>query len=97
MPSRSRTESSANDDAHGQLRAHRWCRRSAGSRREPAVERRDAVGEAAQARAACGIGAADAVVGDLDHDAAVVARDARRRPPTRRACLTTFVSASATT
>ena len=38
---------------------------------ERAVERLDAVGEAAQPRAAGGIGAADAVVRDLDDGAAV--------------------------
>ena len=43
---------------------------------EPAVERRDAVGEAAQARAAAGIGAADAVVAHLDDRMAVGAHDA---------------------
>ena len=46
-----------------------------------AVERRDAVGEAAQARAGGAVGAADAVVGDLDHDGAVPLgdRDVDRR------------------
>ncbi len=43
---------------------------------EPAVERGEAVGEAAQARAACRVGDADAVVGDLDRD-----RPVRRREP----------------
>ena len=43
---------------------------------EPAVERRDAVGEPAQARAGVGVGAADAVVADLDLDPAVAAVDA---------------------
>ena len=36
---------------------------------EPPVERRDPVGEPAQARARVGVGAADAVVADLDLDA----------------------------
>ena len=54
---------------------------------QPAAERLDAVGEAAQARAALGVGAADAVVGDLDDDLAVASRDVdRRRLAPARAC-----------
>ena len=53
---------------------------------ETAVERSEAVGEAAQARAALGIGGADAVVGDLDDDAAVHGGDADiERPSPARA------------
>src|SRR4051795_8278936 len=44
-----------------------------------AVERGDAVGEAAQARAAALVGAADAVVGDLDDDARARAADGDAR------------------
>ena len=42
---------------------------------EAAAERLDAVGEAAQSRAACCVGAAGAVVGDLDPQGVVVAGD----------------------
>ncbi len=47
---------------------------------EPAVERRNPVGEPAQARAGVGVGAADAVVADLDLDLAVAAADADLGP-----------------
>ena len=52
---------------------------------EPPVERGEPVGQPAQARAALRIGGADAVVGDLDHDAAVDGGDAdvHRRAPAR--------------
>ena len=63
---------------------------------QPAVERGDAVGQPAQAGAAVGPRAADAVVGHLGADGA-----ARRATVTvarsARAYLATFVSASATT
>ena len=51
---------------------------------ELAAQELDAVGEPAQARAACGVGAADAVVGHLDLQAIAVART-RIRAPTSRA------------
>jgi hypothetical protein len=64
--------------------------------RERAVERGDAVAEAAQARALGRVGAADAVVGDVDGHAAV-----RRRTATVAsvawAYFATFASASETT
>ena len=44
--------------------------------RERALERRDAVGEAAEARSARRVGAADAVVRDLDAQRALLAGDA---------------------
>ena len=47
--------------------------------RSRAVERLDAVGEAAQARAGIRVGAADAVVRDLDYELAALARDGDRR------------------
>ena len=53
---------------------------------QAAVERLDAVGEAAQAGAARGVGAADAVVGDLDDGRRAGVRDTRtrrRRSPAR--------------
>ena len=64
---------------------------------ERAVERADAVGEAAQPGPAAGVRAADAVVADVDHRVAVLAP--RRRPAraSRSAYLATLVSASATT
>ena len=64
--------------------------------RERAVERGDAVGEPAQPGAARGVGAADAVVGDLDRHAAVRAAD---RDVASVACayLATFAIASETT
>src|SRR3954454_18819137 len=46
---------------------------------EAAVEHVHAVGEAAQAGAACRVGAADAVVGDLDLDAVAAAAHAESR------------------
>ena len=63
---------------------------------EAAVERRDAVGEAAQPRAAARVGTADAVVGDRDDGASVRSRDLDRHV---RACayFATFASASETT
>ena len=61
-----------------------------------AVERPDAVGEAAQARTAGGVRAADAVVGDLDHGAAAGLRDAHAAV-VACAYLATLVSASEAT
>ena len=60
------------------------------------VERRDAVLEAAEARAAGRVRAADAVVGDVDDDPA---RTRRTVTVARVACayLATFCSASETT
>ena len=63
---------------------------------EPAAERLDPVAEAAHARAAALVGAAHAVVGDLDQDAAVRRGARRTRTREARACLEAFVSASAT-
>ena len=51
---------------------------------EAAVDDREPVGEAAQAGAVVRVGAADAVVGHLDHHAAVVARHLDRRVARRR-------------
>ena len=61
---------------------------------EPAAESLDAVGETAQARAVALVGAADAVVDDLDVCAVVGALDATRASGAR-AYLATLVSASA--
>ena len=63
---------------------------------EPAVERLDAVAQPAEARAAARVGAADAVVRDLDR-AQPSMRSARTRAESAPACLTTFASASETT
>ena len=65
--------------------------------RQPPVERLDAVGQPAQARAAGLVGAADAVVGDLDDR--VGGRAARRARCAAVACayLATLVSASEAT
>ena len=62
---------------------------------EQPVERRDAIGDPAQAAAGAGVRAADAVVAHLDHDAAVLARDRDLRLA-RAAYLATLVSASQT-
>ena len=64
---------------------------------QAAVERLDAVGEAAQARAAGGIGAADAVVGDHDARGAVLASVTLTVALSAWACLAMFVIVSATT
>ena len=61
------------------------------------IEGGHAVGESAQSRAAAGVGAADPVVGDLDHGVAVDAAHAARVAWLAWAYLTTLVSASATT
>ena len=63
---------------------------------EAAVERRDAVGESPQARAAGRVRAAHAVVAHLDGHAPVVARDLDPGV-VAWAYLATFVSASDTT
>ena len=60
---------------------------------QPAVERLDAVGEAAQPRAARRVGAADAVVGDLDHERRRPRAAARRSRSPPAAYLATLVSA----
>ena len=64
---------------------------------EAPVERREAVGEAAQAGAAPRIGAADAVVADLDHGVEPLSRATRTAAVEAPAYLATLVSASATT
>ena len=63
---------------------------------EAPVERGDAVGQAAQAGPDLRVGAADAVVADLDHGEAVVARDPHAACAAR-AYFVTLVSDSATT
>ena len=96
-PSRSSTESSAITTRMGSPRGHGRARRRRGCRpSRRAAERGDAVGEPAQARAVRGVGAAEAVVGDLDHagrrrcartrdvDARVAWRSGRRWSAPRR-------------
>ena len=61
------------------------------------VERPDAVGQPAQARAPVGRGAADAVVAHLDHQRRPLATVTRTVAAEAWAYLATFVSASATT
>ena len=91
-------DNDADGVAHTGISARRRVPAPSGERSgEVAVERGDAIGEAAQAGSAGRIGPADAVVGDL-HDGVAVARVRRET----RACealayLTTLVSASATT
>ena len=64
---------------------------------QPPVERLDAVGQPAQPRAAGLVGAADAVVGDLDDGVAARAARRARWPCVACAYLATLVSASEAT
>ena len=67
------------------------------SQLERAVQRADAVAEAADpAPAAVRLRAADAVVGHLDREDSWSTAAMRTRASTARACLTVFVSASET-
>ena len=73
MPSRSSTLSSAITTRMGSPPCTRVPPPARRPDAQPPAERLDAVGEAAQARAALGVGAADPVVDDLDDDLAVAA------------------------
>ena len=64
---------------------------------QPAVERLDPVGEPAQPGAARVVGAADAVVGDLDRRRAVAGAQTRTVAGVAWAYLATLVSASEAT
>ena len=93
-PSRTQQAVVGDHDAHGSSARHGRPAAGRADDAQAAVERLDAVGEAAQARALDVVGAADAVVGDLDDQPPVVAPRPRTLALDACAYLATFVSAS---
>ena len=93
-PSRSEHAVLGDHDAHGISARSRVPPPVRAPDPQPAVERLDAVGETAQARAALGVGAADSVVDDLDHDLAIRRASISTVAEVASACLPMFARLS---